>query len=57
MSKEELVNKLIELGYKAELIDNIPYLYNISYSKADKVIKDIGYIGTYGVKNGRGEID
>ena len=51
MTKEELVEKLIELGYQAELIDNIPFIFGVSkYSEADKAVKELGYVGTYGVK-------
>ena len=57
MTKIELVNKLVELGYQAELIGNIPYVLNIPYKKASKVVKEIGYDGTYGVKNGKGDIE
>ena len=57
MSKEELVNKLVELGYQAEMIDNIPYVLNVTYSKASKIVKEIGYVGTYGVKNGKGDVE
>lgn len=57
MTKEELVTKLIELGYQAELIDNIPYVLNVTYSKASKIVKEIGYVGTYGVKNGKGDVE
>lgn len=57
MTKIELVNKLVELGYQAEMIDNIPYVLNISYKKASKVVKEIGYDGTYGVKNGKGDVE
>ena len=39
MSKEELVTKLIELGYQAKMIDNIPYVLNVTCSKASKIVK------------------
>ena len=57
MTKIELVNKLVELGYQAEMIDNIPYVLNVTYSKASKIVKEIGYVGTYGVKNGKGDVE
>ena len=51
MTKEELVTKLKELGFQAELIDNIPFIFNVNrYSEADKAVKELGYVGTYGVK-------
>lgn len=50
MSKQELILKLTEIGYETQLIDGIPYILNVSYSKADKVIKDLGYKRSYGVK-------
>lgn len=50
MNKQELILKLTEMGYKTQIIDGIPYILNISYSKADKVIKELGYKRSYGVK-------
>ena len=50
MTKQELIDKLRALGYQAEIIEGIPYIFNVPYSKADKVIKELGYIGSYGVK-------
>ena len=51
MTKEELVNNLNQLGFQAELIDNIPFIFGVSkYTEADKVVKELGYVGTYGVK-------
>lgn len=50
VSKIDLVNKLIELGYQAEVVEGVPYLYNLPYAKADKIIKKLGYKGSYGVK-------
>lgn len=51
MNKTELVAKLIELGHQAELIDGIPYILNMPYAKAGKIVKELGYRGSYGVKN------
>lgn len=50
MSKQDLILKLTEMGYEAQLIDGIPYILNASYSKADKIIKELGYKRSYGVK-------
>lgn len=50
MSKKELVEKLAAMGYETELIDGIPYIFNLPYTKADKLIKELGYKGSYGVK-------
>lgn len=51
MSKQEFIEKLTQLGYEAELIDGIPYILNESYSKAEKIVKELGYKRTYGIKN------
>lgn len=51
MSKKELIDKLASMGYEAEMIDGIPYIFNLPYLKASKIIKEIGYKGSYGVKD------
>ena len=51
MTKKELIDKLVSMGYEADMIDGIPYIFNLPYSKASKVIKVIGYKGSYGVKD------
>lgn len=51
MTKKELIEKLASMGYEAEMIDGIPYIFNLPYSKASKIIKEIGYKGSYGVKD------
>lgn len=51
MSKKELIEKLVSMGYEADMIDGIPYIFNLPYSKASKIIKEIGYKGSYGVKD------
>ena len=50
MDKLELIIKLTELGYKAEIIDGLPYILNVTYPKADKLIRELGYKGSYGVR-------
>lgn len=50
MSKDELVKKVKDLGYEAEMIDNIPYILNLDYNTAKEIIKKLDYVGTYGVK-------
>ena len=51
MTKEELVNNLNQLGFQAEMLDNIPFIFGVSkYTEADKAVKELGYVGTYGVK-------
>lgn len=50
MSKKELIDKLVSMGYEAEMVDGIPYIFNLPYSKASKIIKEIGYKGTYGIR-------
>lgn len=50
MDKLELIIKLTEMGYKAELIDGLPYIIGLNYPQAEKLIKEIGYKGSYGVK-------
>ena len=50
MTKQELVDKVKSMGYETELIEGIPYIFNLPYPKADKIIKELGYKGSYGVK-------
>ena len=50
MSKQELIDKLIDLGCQAEIVEGVPYIFNLPYPKADKIIKELGYKGSYGVK-------
>ena len=51
INKIKLVARLIELGHQAEIIDGIPYILNMPYAKAGKVVNELGYKGSYGVKN------
>ena len=53
MTKKELVSKLTELGYTAEIVNGVPIIYEILFSEAEKIIKELGYIGSYGVKKNR----
>lgn len=50
MTKEELVMKLKEEGYESELEEGVPYIYGLSYAKAEKVVSSLGYKGTYGIR-------
>ena len=50
MTKKELIGKLASMGCEADMIDGIPYIFNLSYFKASKIIKEIGYKGTFGVR-------
>lgn len=50
MSKQELIDKLVAMGYEAEIVEGIPYIFNLPYSKADKLIKELGYKCSYGIK-------
>lgn len=50
MNKKELIDKLVAMGYEAGLIEGIPYIFNLPFPKAEKLIKEIGYKGSYGVK-------
>ena len=50
MSKQELIEQLKTMGYEAEIVEGIPYIFNLPYPKADKIIKDLNYKGSYGVK-------
>lgn len=50
MDKLELVIKLTEMGYKAEIIDGLPYILNVSYTQAEKLVKELGYKGSYGIR-------
>ena len=49
--KQQLLKKLKELGYDADMQDGVPYIFNVSFSIAEKTINEIGYIGSFGVKN------
>ena len=51
MNKLDLVIKLIELGYKAEIIDGLPYIIGLSYPKAEALVRGLGYEGSYGIRN------
>ena len=48
--KQEFINKAKENGYDTDYVDGIPYILNVSYETADKFVKQIGYMGSYGVK-------
>lgn len=50
MDKLELVIKLTEMGHKAELIDGLPYIIGLNYSQAEKLVKELGYKGSYGIR-------
>lgn len=50
MTKYELVEKAIENGYKADIVDNIPYIYG-KYKEVDRFVKSIRYNGSYGIKS------
>lgn len=50
MDKLELVIKLTEMGYKAEIIDGIPYIISLNYTQAEKLVKELGYKGSYGIR-------
>lgn len=51
MIKKELIDKFVAMGYEAEMIDGIPYIFSLPYLKASKIIKEIGYKGTFGVRD------
>lgn len=55
ITKKELVEKLTKLGYTTELINGIPYIYEIPFSECEKIIKELGYTGSYGVKKNKPE--
>ena len=50
MGKLELIIKLTELGYKAEMIDVLPYIVGVNYTWAEKLVKELGYKGSYGIR-------
>lgn len=52
MSKYELISKLRDLGFEAEIIDRVPYILNVPYDVAERAIKALNYNRTWGVKNG-----
>lgn len=51
LSKYALVAKLTSLGFKADIIDGLPYILDVSYDTAEKAIKSLGYEQSWGVKN------
>lgn len=52
MDKEELVERLVALGYKAEMIGGLPYIIGMNYPKAEALVKELGYKGSYGIRKG-----
>ena len=48
--KRTFINKLIEMGYFADMQDGIPYIYNVPFAKAEELVKELGYKGSFGVK-------
>lgn len=50
MNKLELIIKLNEMGHKAELIDGLPYIIGVNYTQAEKLVKELGYKGSYGIR-------
>lgn len=50
MDKLELIIKLTEMGYKAELIDGLPYIIGLNYQQTEKLVKELGYKGSYGIR-------
>lgn len=50
MDKLELIIKLTELGYKAELIDGLPYIIGLNYPQTEKLVRELGYKGSYGIR-------
>ena len=52
MTKQELVDKVKSMGYETGIEESIPFIYNITYPKAHKIIKELGYKGSYGIRKG-----
>ena len=50
MGKQEFIDKLVVMGYKAEIIDGLPYIIGLSYPKADALVRGLGYEGSYGIR-------
>lgn len=50
MGKEEFIEKLRQMGVNAEIIDGIPYLLGVGYLQGAKIVKEIGYNRTYGIR-------
>ena len=55
-NKELLLNKLLDLGYKAQMINGIPYILGVDVESAKEIINAFDYIGTWGVRTGGGVI-
>lgn len=51
MAKDELITKVKELGYNAAMIDGIPYILDVTYDKAQEIVKSLDYNSTYGVRS------
>lgn len=52
MSKEELIEKLINLGYKAQMISGIPYILDVDVEVARDIIRGLNYNETWAVRVG-----
>lgn len=50
MDKYEFIEKAKEIGVEAEIIDGIPYLLGVGYLQGAKIVKEIGYNRTYGIR-------
>ena len=51
-NKELLLNKLLDLGYKAQMINGIPYILGVDVESAKKIVRSLEYNGTWGVRTG-----
>ena len=49
-NQRKFVNKLNEMGFSADMQDGIPYIYNVPFAKAEELVKELGYKGSFGVK-------
>lgn len=48
--KQKLIEKLQKKGYNAYFHDGILYFSNIAFSEIEKIVKEVGYRGSYGLK-------
>ena len=56
MNKENLIDKLTELGYKAQMINEIPYILGVDIESAKEIMNAIDYKGTWAVRTGNDSV-
>lgn len=54
--KQKILDNLQKQGYTAIFHDGILYFSDIAFSEAERIVKEIGYRGSYGVRAKKEEI-